>query len=190
MNMLKALVLGGIILSLTTTWSSGQTFDETAIQLSRKISELDIKDGGSGLKKCEPVKSVLVCTFDDKGFQRTVKSFKELNLVNGRFTLKSALFLTPANGKVESVRLLGDRSDPMNLLHSVGSVASVVRALNPSIDNDKVQKILRDFHLNKGDSDPGITAPQTVIESGFAGTCQQALSKISTKIDCTFVPRS
>jgi hypothetical protein len=53
-----------------------------------------------------------------------------------------------------------------------------------------VKSIIRDFHIMKGDSDPGISAQQTVIESGFAGTCQQALSKISTKIDCTFVPRS
>ena len=103
--------------------------------------------------------------------------------------LKQALFLIPAKGKLERVRLVGDRSDPMNLFNFGGTVANVIRALDPSITSKEAVQLAFDLGIMRGDADPTIGEEKLTIKPKFAATCISQASTISTKIDCKFVPR-
>lgn len=165
-------------------------FGQTAREMRAKINERLTADGADSFKKCADLQKLVICSFDDNQFQKLVQGFKKLDLANGKFKLYEAVFLIPANGNLERIRLLGTRESPAALFHFIGTLGSVIRSLDPSIDNHQSAETILDLGIMRGDDDASIGTEKIIIKKGFAASCIQYLSNESMKIDCNFVPRT
>ncbi|MBI1868971.1 MAG: hypothetical protein HYS06_11885 [Methylocystis sp.] len=167
-----------------------QSFDITKAQFVEKYNVALRVDGGEQIKKCRKVKDSIACEFTDVSFQKSVSGFKALNLANGRFDMATKLLLSEKNGKVSQIILSGDRKDPMNLFHFVGHLGSMMHALGQEANkNNDLSKELLELGLTRGDDDPTIGNPKTLIEAYAAIRCNNQVSSVTTTIGCVLEPR-
>jgi hypothetical protein len=106
-----------------------QTFNFTAIEFQARLNKVLTDDHGDTIKACKKDGADYRCTFNDAEFQKSVAAFKELNLANGRFALNEVMYFTIEGGKVSRITIGGDRSDPMNLMHTEWQAAAEVLTL-------------------------------------------------------------
>jgi hypothetical protein len=170
-------------------FARAQTFNFTAIEFQARLNKVLTDDHGDTIKACKKDGADYRCTFNNAGFQKSVSAFKELNLANGHFDLNEVMFFTVERGKVSRITYGGDRSDPMNMMHTVGQIGGVIEALKPGIKEDDVQRLIRELGLMRGDDDESIGTPKTAIEDFAAIKCNTQDSHISTLFGCTFLPR-
>ena len=166
-----------------------QTFPFSVAEFRDLFAKQTVRDNGDGIRSCTTKKASVVCTFHDRDFQKSVRAFKDMNLVNGRFDLKEKLELEVSDGKVSRILMHGDRSTPMGLFHVIGQVGALMRTLHPDLSNEDVTASLRELNLMRGDSDPTIGQPMVVDEPWASIHCLQQHSQRSTTISCAFVPR-
>lgn len=196
---MMAVVGALVVLAMGSGQAHAQVFDQSFEQfraaLDRKIrgdtTDKSVSDGNT-TKQCRKVGNVYTCSFNDKGFQRSIAEFKKLDLMNGRFTLKMTLTVETNGGKVSSIRLNGDRSDPVNLLQFFGTATNIMQVFEPGIvDEDaKLLALDRELGLTRGDADPTTGQPMVVIKPYAAITCLVVPSSITTGQVCEWVPRS
>jgi hypothetical protein len=169
--------------------AQSQTFNFSASDFQTRLNKALVDDHGDTIKECKRDGADYRCTFNDAVFQKSVSAFKELNLANGNFALKEVMFFTVEGGKVSRITIGGDRSDPINAMHTVGQIGGVIEALKPSIKEDDVQRLIIELGLMRGDSDESIGTPKTAIEDFAAIKCNTQDSHVSTLFGCTFLPR-
>ena len=129
-------------------------------------------------------------TLNDAVFVRMVKTWKELDLANGKFTLKDRLEIgVGADQKLDRITISSSRAD-MNLFHFLSTMATTARVLDPGISKDQLQDIVNELGLMKGDAAKGIGSPKDTFTKGAVITCLQFPSVVSLDIACAFTPRS
>jgi hypothetical protein len=173
----------------TARATSVGTFGITAQAMREKIGKQLVAAGGDTFDKCMKNQKFILCSFADKVFQRSVHAFKQLDLANGNFKLLEAMFLIPADGNIERIRLLGTRDTPMALFHFAGTLGAVLQALDPSLDDHDAAETALSLGVMRGDDDPSIGTEKLVIKKEFSASCIQRDSSESMKIDCNIVPR-
>ncbi|SIT42224.1 hypothetical protein BN2475_340164 [Paraburkholderia ribeironis] len=116
---------------------------------------------------------------------------KKLDLANGRFASKLALQLSISSaGKVSVIKVMGNRSDPVNLMRFVGAVGLINNMLNPGQDEKTNLDFLTSLNLMRGDDDPSIGQPVASFNRGGAFACVSMPSEQSTSVGCVVAPRS
>ncbi len=177
------------LLALLPVAAWGQAFDFTPAQFQERFNQQLKADEGDMLRACRPEKAAIACTFDDAKFQRSVQAFKDLNLANGRFELKSRVLVEHARGKVTTIAVTGDRSSPMGLFHFVGQVGSLMRSFDPVLTSQQAAAKVSELGVMRGDADRTIGTPKLAIESYAAIECTSWPSSRSTTVECVFRPR-
>ncbi|WP_436197259.1 hypothetical protein [Paraburkholderia hospita] len=133
----------------------------------------------------------MAVTLSDKQFQRGIAEMKKLDLANGRFQSKLGIRLfTDSKGNVTKIAVVGDRSDPVNLVRFIGSVGLVNSMLNPGLDEKTNTDFLATLGLMRGDDDPTIGQPVSSFNRGGAYRCVSMPSDQMTGVGCVVEPRS
>lgn len=167
------------------------TFNMSARELVARYDAQLKKDGDSGLSQCEVEGAVWACRFDTASFNKSLALFKQADLMNGPFELKTMLEIHELDGKVARISIQGVRSDPVNLFVYSGQVLSMVRMFEPELTDGGEGSIgMNELGLMRGDSDPTIGTEKTIINHDFAVQCIQYNSSVSVKMECAFDPRS
>ncbi len=171
------------------------TFDAFRKTLDGKIRDDTIdksRPDFSTTNVCRNANEHYTCDFHDAGFQSTVTNFKKLDLINGRFTLKLKLDVETVGGKVSLIILSGDRGDPVNLLQFVGTVENVMQTFDSTVgqQSGEEKKIVDELGLMRGDNADDIGKPRTAIKRYAEIDCLYQNSKLTTHVECRFVPRS
>jgi hypothetical protein len=170
--------------------SMAQTFDFTSDQFRQRYNDQLKSDKGDLIKKCTKEANDVLCSFDNTNFRRSVQAFKQLDLANGQFELQEKLILSTNGQKVTTITISGTREDMMNLGHFAGQLGSLIGMLNPELSPDEVSSMMAEkLGIMRGDNDPTIGHPLVEITKGFAATCNNQLSSVSTKVGCVFEPR-
>ncbi len=166
------------------------TFNMSAHELVARYDARLKQDGDSGLARCEVDGLVWTCQFDTASFKKSLAIFKQVDLLNGPFELKTSLKIYEHDGKVSRISIQGVRSDPVNLFIYMGQVLSLFKTLGPQRNDEEVDSMGKELGLMRGDSDPTIGIEKTVINSDFAVQCIQYDSSVSLMTQCVFDPRS
>lgn len=162
-----------------------QAFDQKTIQGAKSPS---VADTIKSIKKISP--STYHAFLNDGGFNSMVKGWKELNLANGKFTLKEKfIFKVGTSGLINNIELSSSRAD-MNLFHFMDTFANTVKVFNPHFSEDDIQKLVQEVGLMRGDNDPTIGRAMNSFTKGTAIACLSKPSNISSTIVCKFYPRS
>lgn len=157
----------------------------------KRYDELAKADGGDTIKRVSKAKDGLAVTLNDEQFQRAIAEMKKLDLANGRFQSKIAMRLsTDSTGKVTKIAVVGDRSDPVNLMRFIGAVGIVDSILNPTQDEKANTDFLATLGLMRGDDDPSIGQPVSSFNRGGAFQCVSMPSAQTTGVGCLIEPRS
>ena len=177
--------------------SSAVVFNMTLSQLVDKLNNqirLDVVDkqhtGDAIVKSCKPSNGRKECAFRDGGFQYTVSQFKKFNLMNGKFTQKLRLEILEQNGRVAKFSVVGDRSDPVNLMVFIGTVVDAIRIFDPSAGKKDPKELSDKLGLLRGDDDPTIGELKVDIENYAEIDCIGLRSTTSSAVGCLFRPRS
>jgi hypothetical protein len=182
-------------LRIDSSGSNAQSFSFSQKEFVEKFNaalKVDTSPGQppSFIKSCKKTKGGdTICLFDDATFKSSVNAFKEINVMNGNFELKSRILFSESSGKVSLVLLEGDRSDPSNLAMFIGYLGSAIRAMDPKATDDSIQKSLLTLEVMRGDSAPDIGHPIDDIEDYADVRCNTQPSSVSTKVACAFIPR-
>ena len=146
----------------------------------------------STTKQCTKKGTTSTCTFNDKGFQSTVASFKKMDLVSGKFTLKLTLTAETKDGKVSHIRLIGSRGDPVNIFQYVSTVMNIMQLFEPGIvdGEGKSLALVKQLGIMRGDADPSINEPVVNIEPYAVVECLNVHSNITSGVACNWTPRS
>lgn len=148
-------------------------------------------DGGDTIKQMNRAKDGVAVTLHDEQFQRAIAEMKKLDLVKGRFQSKIAIRLTTDNiGRVTKIAVVGDRSDPVNLMRFIGAVGVVDSMLNPAQDEKANTDFLATLGLMRGDDDPSIGQPVSSINQGGVFHCVSMRSDQTTGVGCVVEPQS
>ena len=171
------------------------SFDQFRATLDQRIT-VDTLDqstpGLSTIKQCAGKSDVYTCTFNDRGFQRSVVELKKLGVVSGRITLRLTLTVDTARGTVTRIRLSGDRGDPANLFQFVGTSMNVMQTFEPHIvDGDGTTLALaKELGIMRGDDAAGISSPVVTSRPYATIRCSAAPSSITTAETCEWVLKS
>jgi hypothetical protein len=167
------------------------TWSFTIEQFKNEYNQQAVKDEGYTIKSIKYDEGSWLLTLNNTKFQKGVAEMKNLDLMNGKFTLETYILLTiEKNKKVKSIIISGDRSDPVNLSSLIDTVGTVIKVLNPAMSQDEVTSFLVSLGLMRGDDDPTIGEPITQLNKGGAFTCNNQLHDTSTVVGCWIVPRS
>ena len=189
--MIKRLISSALFLVVIVVpgLARAQTLSFTAAEFQSRLNKALTEDNGDTIKACKRTGTDFLCTFNDAGFQKSVAAFKELNIANGRFSLKEKMVISTTAGRVAIITYSGDRGDPMNMFHTIGQIGGVLKALNPSIADDDVLRLLNQLGLMRGDSDATIGTPKEAIEAFAEIRCNNQRSASSMTFGCAFIPR-
>lgn len=168
------------------------SFPFTVMQFREKF------DRAAADEKIDTIKSITVdktntylVTLNDAAFQKMVMAMKKIDAVNGPFEEKVHVLLTAtSDGKVDTILIGGDRSDPMNMLLTISLVGNIIRILSPGITDDGVLDMVKDFGLMRGDSDPTIGEPVDIINKVAEFRCNNQPTEKSYAMGCLILPRS
>ncbi|MQA37080.1 hypothetical protein [Rugamonas aquatica] len=157
----------------------------------RQYDELAKTDGSDTIKRMNKTKEGVVVTLNDERFQIAIAEMKRLDLANGRFESKLGIRLS-VNGarKVTEIRVVGDRSDPINLMRFIGAVGMINTMLNPGQDEKTNMNFIESLNLMRGDDDASIGQPVASFNHGAAFACVSVPSEKSTGLGCIVTPRS
>lgn len=196
--MLLAVAVGLVVVGVaqeTVAQTFDMTFERFRAALDQRIRD-DTTDKSrpdfSTTQQCKKVGGIYTCSFNDRGFQSSVAEFKKLDMINGRFTLKLSLTVTTENGKIATIRLNGDRGDPVNLFQFVGTVMNVMQLFDPHVTDAEgaLLALAKEMGIMRGDSAPDIGQAVVTIKPYAAVKCLTVPSSISTGQACEWVPRS
>lgn len=163
----------------------------TPDRFRKRYDVLAKADGGDTIKRMTKAKDGLAVTLNDEQFQRAIAEMKKLDLANGRFQSKIAIRLaTDGAGKVTKIAVVGDRSDPVNLMRFIGAVGVINSMLNPAQDEKANTDFLATHDLMRGDDDPSIGQPVSSFNRGGAFQCVSMPSDKTTGVGCVIEPRS
>jgi hypothetical protein len=156
-----------------------------------RLDALAKANGDDTIKRMTRTKDGFVVTFNDKRYQTGIALLKQLDIANGKFTSKLGLRLSVnSTGTITKIAVIGDRSDPVNLAHFVGTVGSVNNMLNPGQAEKVNLDFLMSLKLMRGDDDESIGQPVASLNSGGAFQCVSFPSGQSTGVGCVATPRS
>ncbi|PRY04400.1 hypothetical protein B0G73_11276 [Paraburkholderia sp. BL25I1N1] len=102
------------------------------------------------------------------------------------------VFSTPpiARGNVTKIAVVGDRSDPANLVGFVGAAAVVNSMLNLGIDAKANTDFLATLGLMGGGDDPSVGQSVSSFNRGGAFQCVSMPSEQTIGVGCVVEPRS
>jgi hypothetical protein len=197
-------ILGVAALATSITCSAGAPFLEgagpasapsftfTPAQFMAMYNDHLPKDGSDDrILSIKQVGGQLRAVLGDTYFQRGVQELKKMDLANGKFTMGIRIVLaTNKQGFVEQIAVSGLRSDPVNMMRTVGVIGSVYEILNPGYTDKSEQEFLVPLGLMRGDNDPAINQPASNFSKGAAFTCVTQHSGISMRFGCAIEPRS
>jgi len=175
---------------------SAPAFPFTADEFQRKLNAAIVadstdKDHADTLRQCRKRPGEVECSFKDMAFQKTIAGFKRLDLASGRFTLNMSLKLsTNRDGRVTRILLIGDRSDFANLMETLSVVANIAQTFDPDAVSGSVKTFADELGIIRGDDAKDIGKPRTVIKPYAVIGCLSMPSDETTRIGCTFTPRS
>ncbi len=156
-----------------------------------RYDELAKADGSDVIKRMSKTKDGIAVTLSDEQFQRGIAELKKLNLANGKFKSKLSLVLsTNSSGNVTKIAIMGDRSDPINLMRFVGAVGLVNSMLNRDQDEKANTDFLATLGLMRGDDDPTIGQLVSSFNRGGAFQCLSMPSGQTTIVGCAVERRS
>lgn len=158
----------------------------------RKLyDELAQANGDDTIKRMSKTKDGVAVVLSDTQFQRGVAEMKKLDLANGRFKSKLGIRLSiDSKGGVTKITVVGDRSDPINLMRFIGAVGVVNTMLNPGLDEKANTDFLATLGLMRGDDDPSVGQPVSSFNHGGAFQCVSMPSDQTTGVGCVVEPRS
>ncbi|MXN73263.1 hypothetical protein GR157_00750 [Burkholderia sp. 4701] len=157
----------------------------------KRYDELAKANGSDTIKRMVKTKSGIGVVMNDTLFQRGIAELKELDLANGRFENELAISLSiDSAGKIIKISVLGDRSDPVNLMFFVNAVGIVNAMLNPGQDDKTSKDFLVSLNLMRGDKDESIGQTISSFNRGGAFTCLSVPSNVGTLVGCAITPRS
>jgi hypothetical protein len=156
-----------------------------------RFDELAKADGDDTIKRMTRGKDGIAVKLNDQRFQTGISMLKKANLANGRFVNQLALQLgVDPSGNITRITVMGVRSDPVNLMHFLGTVGIVNNILNPGQDEKTNLEFLTTLKMMRGDSDETIGQPVVSFNSGGAFKCISFPSDQSTEVGCVIEPRS
>ncbi|KHK54172.1 hypothetical protein PI87_16835 [Ralstonia sp. A12] len=156
-----------------------------------QYDELTKADGGDTIKRMSKTKDGIAVTLNDTRFQHGIAELKKLNLANGKFQSKLSLVLsTNSSGNVTKIAIMGDRSDPINLMRFIGAVGVVNTMLNRDQDEKANTDFLATLSLMRGDDDPTIGKLVSSFNRGGAFQCLSMPSDQTTVVGCAVEARS
>ncbi|WP_156441310.1 MULTISPECIES: hypothetical protein [unclassified Burkholderia] len=130
-------------------------------------------------------------TLNDERFQHGIAELKKLDLANGRFESRLGILLSVGSaGTITKIGVVGDRSDPVNLMHFVGVMGVVNDMLNPGQDEKANTDFLASLNLMRGDDDVSIGKSVSSFNRGGAFACISMPSEQTTGVGCVVTPRS
>ncbi|VWB72840.1 hypothetical protein BLA15945_03475 [Burkholderia lata] len=157
----------------------------------KQYDELATADGGDTIRRMSKAKDGIEVTLNDKKFQRGIAELKKLDLANGHFESQLGIHLyVNSADQITRIGVVGDRSDPVNLMHFVGAVGIVNNMLNPGSDKKANTDFLASLSLMRGDTDASIGQPISAFNHGGAFACISVPSEQSTSVACVVTPRS
>jgi hypothetical protein len=186
-------MLGFAALVASMTCGAGEpTFTFTPAQFMAMYNAHLPKDGSDDrILSIKQVGPQLRAILDDANFQRGVQALKQMNLANGKFTMGIRIVLsTNKQGLIEQIAVSGLRSDPVNMMRTVGVIGSIYEILNPGYTDQSEQEFLAPLGLMRGDDDPTINQPASNFSKGAAFACVTQHSSISMRFGCAIEPRS
>lgn len=128
---------------------------------------------------------------DDKYFKIGIAKMKDMDIVNGKFTMDINITMTlDRKGFVKTIAVFGTRGDPVNLFRTIGSITILYEILNPGVPPETANNFMMALGLMRGDSDPTINTPITKLSKGGVFTCNNQDSDTSIKFGCVIIPRS
>lgn len=139
----------------------------------------------------KPSGNDVVASLSDNQFQAGIAELKKMDVANGRFVFHLKIILTVnREKKVTQIIVEGSRSDPVNMLRTVGAVGAIYELLNPGAPQKSEDEFLAGLGLLRGDTDPTIGQPVSNFSKGGAFTCNSQSSDVSDAFGCVVVPRS
>lgn len=166
------------------------TFDMTPDAFKERLNRALRADGGDPIRSCQTARNVQTCTFGDRAFQQSVAAMKEMNLLNGRFDLRTRLLIETSGGKVAGIRLTGSREEMANMMAFVSLFINALMTMDPRITADDTKREADTFGLMRGDAAPDIGRERVDIRPYAAITCLNQPSRISMRVQCDLAPRS
>lgn len=142
------------------------------------------------VRGCQQTGDTIRCSFNEQGWRLSVAAWKQIGLINGRISPKSALTIVLEKGQVQSVTVEGDRADPVNLARFQGYVLDVLQAIAPVTvrGNAAVADVTDKLGLTRGDAAADIGQPRLVAMEHLAVRCLAVPSTATTKTACAFLP--
>lgn len=157
----------------------------------KQYDELATAGGDDTIKRMSKTKDGIAVTLNDERFQRGIAELKKLDLANGHFESRLGIHLyVNGAGKVTKIGVVGDRSDPVNLMRFVGAVGVINNMLNPGLDDKANTDFLASLSLMRGDADASIGQPVSSFNHGGAFACISMPSEQATGVGCVVTPRS
>jgi hypothetical protein len=204
--MLKQQFAAAILFALSTTSAFADETSREQSPWSMSVAQfrssldqairIDSKNGLDGTTKhCKldsRDKSTTVCDFADENFQYSMKAMKQYNWVDGHFKQDLSVRLSADHGKLTKIALIGDRSDPMNLMEFFSTAIDILQVFDKDIvaKDDDFRRVRDKLGLLRGDDAPDIGEPRTMIEDWGVIHCLASPSEESTKVMCVVRPRS
>lgn len=186
------ILIAVVMIAITAGVALGQTatFEMTPAVYKERLNKALQSDGGDPIRSCQTNRNTQICVFGDRAFQRSVAAMKEVNLLNGRFDLRTRLLIETSGSRVSGIRLTGSREEMANMMAFVSLFMNALMVLDPSITADDTRREVETFGLMRGDAAPDIGRERVEIRSYGAITCNSVPSQISTQVRCDMVPRS
>lgn len=171
------------------------TFEEFKNALNREIQNDTPKSfpkEANTINTCKKDKNGYVCNFHNAGFMESINSMKALNVINGRFSLKTFLVITIQKEKISRITIIGDRGDPVNWMQFLGYVLDIMEIFDPGItasDSD-LHNITEELGLEHGDMADDIGKIHSYIANHEISKCITQDLHTTTQVACQFDPRS
>jgi len=156
-----------------------------------RYDELAKASGDDTIRRMRKTKNGIEVTLNDERFQHGIAELKKLDLANGRFESRLGILLSVGSaGTITKIGVVGDRSDPVNLMHFVGVMGAVNDMLNPGQDEKANTDFLASLNLMRGDDDVSIGKSVSSFNRGGAFACISMPSEQTTGVGCVVTPRS
>lgn len=157
----------------------------------KRYDELAKASGDDTIRRMRKTKDGIEVTLNDERFQHGIAELKKLDLANGRFESRLGILLSVGSaGTITKIGVVGDRSDPVNLMHFVGVMGAVNDMLNPGQDEKANTDFLASLNLMRGDDDVSIGKSVSSFNRGGAFACISMPSEQTTGVGCVVTPRS
>ena len=182
MQRLSVIVVLAAGLAAGSAHAMADGFEFSADAFRQSLAARLKQDGREAMSGCRPISSTEIdCRFrgDPNAGARGLLAHIDHS---------EHMALTIDGKKLMQITLNGQRNTPAAQQHFIGIVTSAVGALTPGLDKAKVDAIVGELGLTRGDDAPNIGEGMGHREPGWRIDCLNQFSQVATDIACTIVP--